>query len=430
MKTLKNYVLLVAGLFLLSTMSYGQIVLASNKDKKKKEKEAATTTAPSTETSTEVKTEEEPAEAPKTFTLAGSIDVYAHTALGKRNTAFSTGAPTTSFANLKGFSLGMANLIASYAGEKVGFTADLVFGPRGSDAVFLSGGYRNLSPGGGSGSAQIVNQLFAYLKVGEHVTFNLGQFNTFVGYEVISPTLNFHYSTSYLFSNGPFNHTGFRTDFTFGDGFVAKVAVMNPTDILEFNPVNTYTLGGQFGYTNDAGGIWLNALLGDYDGKLDTDVDGEGAESLGTTFQIDLTTGWNLGEKFYLGFNTSYQTLGTGEEIEAGEIESLDGDASSFFGAAIYPKVTISDSFGLGLRAEYFSSKKGHPLASPIAIDPITGDGSVVALTFSANYKVGGLTILPEIRLDSMSEPGGFEALNGDPEDSMISATLAAIYKF
>ncbi len=44
--------------------------------------------------------------------------------------------PLSSFADLKGFSLGMVNLIASYSGEKVGFVGDIVVGPRGQAAVF------------------------------------------------------------------------------------------------------------------------------------------------------------------------------------------------------------------------------------------------------------------------------------------------------
>ena len=432
MKTLKNYTLVLTAIVLSSTISFGQIVVtvAKKKDKDKEKKEEQTTVNNNkTEAVTEIPGEEVKQEAepePKTFTLSGSIDVYAHTALGKTNQAFGTGAPTTSFGNLKGFALGMANLIASYQGEKAGFTADLVFGPRGSDAVFNSGGYRNVA---GAGSAHIVNQLFTYLKVSDAVTFNLGQFNTFVGFEVISPTLNTHYSTSYLFSNGPFNHTGFRTDFTFGNGMVAKVAIMNPTDILEFNPVSTYTLGGQIGYSGDAGGIWLNALYGDYDGKLKKDG-GEKLTSAGNTFQIDLTTGWTLSDKFYLGFNTSMQSTGAGEvrATPTSVITDATGDASSFFGAAIYPKLTLSENFALGLRAEYFSTKKFHVLASPIYVDT-EGDGNVTEFTLSANYKVGALTLLPELRYDKLSGDG-FADSDGVPTDSMISATFAAIYKF
>ena len=90
----------------------------------------------------------------KKFNFSGSADVYWKTNLTGTNEADGDGmfnTPPTSFANRSGFALGMANLIASYEGEKVGFVADLVFGPRGEDAVFLS-----------TGSANIVNQLYVY----------------------------------------------------------------------------------------------------------------------------------------------------------------------------------------------------------------------------------------------------------------------------
>lgn len=373
----------------------------------------------------EAATEEEE----KSFTLSGSVDTYFHSSFGTTNATpgFQPNAPTTSFANLKGFGLGMANLIASYQGEKAGFTADLVFGPRGSDAVFGSGGYTNLA---GAGSAQIVNQLFAYYKLSDAVTLNLGQFNTFVGYEVISPAINVNYSTSYLFSNGPFNHTGLRADFSFGEGLVAKLAVMNPTDFLEFNPVNTYTLGGQIGKTSDAGGIWLNVLYGDQDGKLEEDGGSFGQGSNGSLFQIDLTTGWTLTDAFYLGFNASLQTTGEGEMYDVdGDIVDAGNDPSQFLGFAVYPKLTLSESFALGMRAEYFSTSKFHTLASPITIDG-EGNGSVIAVTVSGNYKVGGLTFIPEIRMDQMSEDTMFLNNDGDAVNQMLSLTLAAVYKF
>jgi hypothetical protein len=321
-------------------------------------------------------------------------------------------APSTSFADLKGFSLGMVNLIASYQGEKSGFTADVVFGPRGKAAVF----------GTASGQA-IINQMFAYYKLTDAVTLNLGQFNTFVGYEVISPAVNFHYSTSYLFSWGPFNHTGLRADFDFGDGLVGKLAIMNPTDLVEFNPVNTYTLGAQIGKTTDAGGIWLNFLYGDQDGTLDADVDAIGTTSNGTLFQADLTTGWNLSEAFYIGLNTSYQTVGEGEHVTANGVEDRGNDASSFFGVAVYPKLTLSESFALGLRAEYFSVAKRH-------LQVIGLDADVVEFTLSGNYKVGGLTFIPEVRIDKTSEDSFYKSGDTDPKDMMATLNLAAVYKF
>lgn len=368
----------------------------------------------------------------RTFTLSGSVDSYFHSSFGIKNdvSGFQPNAPTTSFANLKGFGLGMINLIASYQGEKAGFIADVVIGPRGSDAIFNSGGYGNLQ---GAGSGHLINQLLAYYKFSDAVTLNMGQFNTFVGYEVISPAININYSTSYLFSNGPFNHTGLRADFAFGEGGVAKLAIMNPTDILEFNPVNTYTLGAQIGKTSDAGGIWLNFIFGDQSGKLkEEDFDGTsgGASfSTGNLFQVDLTGGYTLSETFFLGFNASYQTIGEGEVFTAaGDVVDAGNETSSFLGFAVYPKLTLSESFALGLRGEYFSVTKAHPLASPISTDG-DGDGNVIEFTLSGNYKVGGLTFIPEIRVDKMSEDF-FINKDGESKDLMPTATLAAVYKF
>ena len=413
MKTIKICSGLLLGALLTSTVSFGQTqppVLASA--------EKVTATPPQDGTvpaEGEAKKEEE-----KTFTLSGSIDTYFRSSFGTTNTVYGGYAPSTSFSDLKGFGLGMANLIATYSGDKVGFTADLVFGPRGKAAVFNS-------------EQGIVNQMYAFYKLSEKVTLNLGQFNTFVGYEVISPAVNFHYSTSYMFSYGPFSHTGLRADFDLGGGMVAKLAVMNPTDVVEFNPVNTYTYGAQVGHSNDAGGIWLNLIYGDQDGTLDTDdevkmdEDGNPITSAGSLFQVDLTTGWNLGEKFYLGFNTSYQTVASGEGFDAeGDLQDSGGDASSFVGFAVYPKVTLSESFALGLRAEYFGIKNSH--LEIIGLDD-DGDGSVMAFTLSGNLKAGGLTFIPELRIDQSSEDS-FEDADKKFTSVMPSLNLAAVYKF
>ena len=105
------------------------------------------------------------------LSLEGSIDTYY-----KRNLSTNTDlAPATSFANGNGFSLGMFNLISSYDTKNTGFVADLVFGPRGEDAVFLS-----------TGSSNIINQLYAYWDASDNLTFTMGNFNTFLGYQLLT----------------------------------------------------------------------------------------------------------------------------------------------------------------------------------------------------------------------------------------------------
>ena len=305
----------------------------------------------------------------KTFTLSGSIDTYFRGNISGGN--FDT-APGSSFANNPGFALGMINIIAGYEGEKVGFVADMVYGPRGADAVFNSVG----------NSSSIVNQLYAYWKVSDKVTLTIGNFNTFLGYEVISPTANFNYSTSYLFSYGPFSHTGIKADFDLGGDTSLMLAVMNPTDATEYNPNGSYAFGAQLGFS----GQFVNFL---YD---------QGA------YEIDFTGGFDLSDTFFLGVNAAYFS---------------GDDAPGFYGAALYPQIATSDAFKIGLRTEYFVEDGDFG-----AIGTGVEDSSVFATTLTGDYTIGSLTIIPELRLDSASEA----AFVGDK--ALSSFALAAVYSF
>ncbi|WP_109097711.1 porin [Aquimarina sp. AU58] len=326
--------------------------------------------------------------------LSGSIDGYYRYNLEAPND--NSVAPKTSFANDNGFALGMANTVLEYEGEKVGFVADLVFGSRGEDAVFNS-----------DDSAQIINQLFVYWNVTKSIKLTFGNFNTFIGYEVISPTGNFNYSTSYMFSYGPFSHTGLKADIAISEKWSAMLAVMNPSDYTDNNPFDTYIAGAQIGYTLDNGSAFLNFRYGN---------EGEPGE-VGPTFQVDLTTGWDLTQDFYLGVNTTYVATEPQES----------GDASGFYGVALYPQYKTSEKFAIGIRGEYFSVYNGG-LTDVIGLDT-QGDGDVITATLTGNYTIGELTLKPELRIDTTSEDS---FLDNDREavKSLSSFVLGAIYKF
>lgn len=321
----------------------------------------------------------------KSFNFSGSIDAYYRTNFTAPNDENAI-APGSSFANLPGFALGMANLIASYEGEKVGFVADLVFGPRGTDAIFASPMY--------SATGNIVNQLYAFWNVSESVTLTMGNFNTFLGYEVISPVANFNYSTSYLFSYGPFSHTGLKADIALSEDLSLMVGVFNDTDLTEFNPTGDYAAGAQLGYK----GQFLNVL---YDPSF---------------FEIDFTGGFDLSEDFYLGINAAYL--------------SLEDDAGGFMGGALYPQYTISESFALGLRGEYFMEDKAFGAIGTYDEfgDPVE-DSSVFAATLTGSFTIDNLIIKPEIRFDSASDDA-FIDTDLMPSKSLGSFVLAAIYSF
>ena len=304
------------------------------------------------------------------LSLEGSVDTYFRRNLNTNSTDLT---PATSFANGNGFSLGMFNLISKYESGKTGFVADLVFGPRGEDAVFLS-----------TTSSNVVNQLYAYWNVTDKISFTMGNFNTFLGYEVISPTGNFNYSTSYMFSYGPFSHSGLKADFTLPKNFTAMLAILNATDATEFNSSNFSTLGAQLGYKD----TYLNFLLGKQDPFSEA------------TFQVDLTGGYDLSDKFYLGVNSTYNLT----------------DVDGFYGIALYPKYSFG-KLTTGVRAEYFSEIGN-------GVGAISKDANVINFTTTLDYAVDNLNLKLEYRFDKASEKV-FEQKN-----ELSSIVLAAVYSF
>jgi hypothetical protein len=294
-------------------------------------------------------------EAP-TFSVSGSVDSY------YRSSEY---APGTSFANLNGFALGMANIVLSYEGEKSGFVADLVYGPRGADAVFNS-----------TGSSSIVNQLYVYYNVSDSFTLTLGNFNTFLGYEVISPVANFNYSTSYMFSNGPFSHTGIKADISLSENTSLMLGVLNTTDATEAQPVgDDYMFGAQLGLY----GQYVNFITGN-----------------GVT-QYDFTGGLDITDSFFLGINAT----------------TYEDDSSEWSGLALYPQLSMSESFAIGVRGETFDIKD---------------DNTFTSLTLTGSYTSGNLIIKPEIRIDSADKT--VSTWSADGSDSLSSFVLAAIYSF
>ncbi len=327
--------------------------------------------------------QEEEEETKPALTFSGSVDGYYRTNFSGAptfdvdgNILTNTPDPGTAFANQTGFAVGMGNLIASYEGSKVGAVLDLVVGPRGAGATFNT----DIVDG-------IVNQAYVYWNVSDKTTLTMGRFNTFVGYEVIAPQTNFNYSTSYLFSNGPFSHVGLKANFALSDDFSLMLAVMNPWDTNNITTTGEYSFGTQLGFY----GQFLNFYY-------------DSGENGGLGTEIDFTGGFDLSDSFFFGLNAAYTTNGA--------------EDSGFYGVALYPQLSTSDSFALGLRAEYFQLTDG---------SEALGD-AVTAFTLTGSYTVDNLILKPELRLDSLK--AGFLDDKGSASDSLASFALAAIYAF
>ncbi len=305
--------------------------------------------------------------------ISGSVDTY-------YKYQFSQITGQTSFAqDINSFSLGMANIILSKEVGKASFVADIAFGPR-ADAS---------APGA-------IQNLYISYSLSNKVSVTGGFMGTFVGYEVISPTGNFNYSTSYLFSTGPFQNGGLKFDFAISEKFGFMVGVFNEFD----------------SYTNSSGGLDFGAQI--YVAPI------EGLEayfnfvtSNDSGTEIDLTATYQVTDKLMFGLNTAKRTTGQffDENVGAG---------LNFNGAALYANYSFSDSFALGVRGETYNDEDGGILSDV--------SSRVNAFTISANIGSGPLKLIPEIRFDKANEDI-FED-GEDLTDSFAQFLVAAVFSF
>ena len=325
------------------------------------------------------------------LTITGSVDAYYKYDFGesKWNT------PTSFTQSHNRFELGMGSVKLEHKTAKVDVVADLGFGKRAQDFSYND-----------EGILQAVKQLYVSYSPSSIIKFTAGSWATHVGYELVDPQLNRNYSMSYMFTNGPFFHTGLKADFTFGKSGL-MIGVANPTD-YKYVPdgvINKKFLLAQYSYTgSDLFKIFLNYVGGK---AIDTSK----------TNQFDVVITSKLSEKFSLGYNGTVSTVQYWDGYK-------NADGKSWWGSALYLNLDPTPKFGLTLRSEYFSDKNGLKLP----MGPVDGS-KVFANTLSANFKIDNLTIIPEFRIDNSSEEI-FTKKDGAPTKTAANVLLAAVYSF
>ncbi len=323
--------------------------------------------------------------------ISGSADLYYKYDFSDFRTAKGGSNIGTSFAtDQNSVSLGMLNAIIKKSVVKASFVGDVSFGPRGQ--------YQSLPGGDESNSSNsfYIQNLYATYKFSDAFSVTAGYMGTFIGYEVISPVANFNYSTSYLFTNGPFQDAGIKAQFTFSD----KVGLM----VGLFNDWNTYQdingvshLGTQLSLTPAEGWtVYLNVLTGRGAG---------GPAKYGSGTILDLTTAYQISDNFKLGFNAADY--------------SLPGNNGGYRGIALYPQISLSDGFALGARSEYFKYKDAGGIDGTLAL----------SFTLTGNIKAGPLTIIPEVRIDNNDSTPFFNN-NLAATKSASQFLMAVVYAF
>lgn len=337
----------------------------------------------------------------KSVSISGSVDgYYRYNFAGVANNY-------TSFTNSQSsFELGMASLRADATAMsgKVGATVDLGFGRRAEEFSYNDG---NDNPSSGSSkngflSLAAVKQAFVTYAASSNVKFTAGKFATHVGYELLDAPLNRNYSMSYMFTNGPFFHTGLKADITAG-----PVAFM--LGLTNYTDQSTSTTGVKNFIAQFSGGT-KNGKLKFYInysgfGGSKTGSNPSGLKSLN---QFDAVVLGTISSKFNIGYNGTVQSR-----------KPVTGTSGSWIGNALYFNFDPSEKVGLTLRSEVISDSK----------TIYYGTKSIFANTLSVDCKVGPLTIIPELRFES-AQSNYYLKSNGSGTKSTAAALVAAVYKF
>jgi Putative beta-barrel porin-2, OmpL-like. bbp2 len=342
-------------------------------------------------------------------TISGYVDAYFRFNFANAKSAGATNNKTSFTNSQNSFELGMASLKLEHTTGKVGVVADLGFGTRADEFSYNETAQAS---GGSANSKFIIKQ--AYLTYAPSSNFKLtaGSWATHVGYELVDPYLNRNYSMSYLFSYGPFFHTGIKGEYTFGKNLL-MLGIANPTD-LKSASFTQKMLIGQYSIAskNDKLKLYLN-----YQG-------GKASDAVKLN-QYDAVITGTVTDKFSVGVN------GTVQSLKQKGVNGKYGDTESWWGTALYLNVDPQPWFGLTLRGEYFDDKKFLTAATvnPLSTTGVRLGGNIFETTLSANFKIDNLTILPEFRYESASK-NLFVKDDGTGTKSTASVLLAAIYKF
>ncbi len=344
---------------------------------------------------------------PPATAITGSVDVYyRYNFANPKDHSINN---LTSFTNSQNsFELGMATVRFDHSFGKASATADLGFGRRAQEFSYNDGNGSGTTAGNGFVSLANVKQLYLSYAITDKFKLTMGKWATHIGYELLDAYANRNYSMSYMFSYGPFSHTGLKADISLTKKTAIMVGVANPTDYAttsnnsNFNTVSSvakfFIAQLSTATTNDKFKLFLNYQGGKYAPGV-------------SLSHFDVVINAVLTDKFNIGYNGTLQSR-----------KPSGGSSNSWFGSALYLNVDPTSKFGLTLRGEYFDDKND-VLGTAV---PLAG---IFATTLSANFKVDKLTIIPELRLDD-SKNNVFEKNDNTGTKSTASFILAATYTF
>ena len=383
------------------------------------------------------------------------------------------------------FALGLVQFKAMYSNKKSDMVIDLTFGPNAELGQF--GNQRAIAPPntGPQGNAfstyaagyypangnqsmlyntsAAIKQAYWTYKATSKLSFTAGQWGTHVGYEVIDAPVNYNYSLSNCFNNGPFYHVGAKANYAFSDKVALMVGLVNNWDDLTawtkqkdgvaqlfINPVHKWNI-----YLNWIGGHDDDGFKSQYG----TVIAGSSAFApnqstgnfvsnnlsyaniFGTTNYnrnlFDLTTGWQVTSKLYFGLNAAWgeynistsgagTTDSTSAQLHSYLVKTFGSTHPDWGGIALYSNYQITDWLGIGGRFEHFDDR--HQVRYICAVN------DALTVTAPITLASGHFIMKPEFRFDySPTAYNGvyyYEGANGQSRKTQTTLGVAFIYKY
>jgi hypothetical protein len=400
------------------------------------------------------------------LTLSGYLDTYYNHAFNRPKSGSLLGGGGAGRAfdrTVDQFSLGLVQFKATYSSSKVDIVADLTFGPNAelgnfgnvNNAAYTAGGfvganlYQHPVFGNLYGTSAAIKQAYGTWKATSKLSFTVGQFGTHIGYEVIDAPVNYHYSLSNLFNNGPFYHVGAKATYAFSDKISLMGGIVNNWDNLFDNNNNKSIIGQLYVKPMDGWNVYLNYIGGNGDDGLPSKgffgpAAGNSTKGNYNRHLYDITTGYQVTPKFYVGLNAAYgyyvaNNQGTEDAIKAytAGFSSKFKDSSKtkldWGGAALYVNYAITDWIGIGVRAEHFEDYWGVRYIGGVGASATSGRvGAInnsITVTVPLTLANGHFLVKPEFRFDG-SDQKIYENSAGAAINQQTTLGLATIFKW
>jgi hypothetical protein len=278
------------------------------------------------------------------------------------------------------------------AGSRLGFRADLDFGPA-TDLVHAA------EPGGADVFKTFQQGYVSYLApAGRGLQLDAGKFVTPHGAEVIEAKDNWNYSRSLLFALAiPYYHVGLRAAYPFGEKLALAAFFVNGwNNAVDNNGGKTFGLQAAL-KPHAALSIVQNVMAGP-----------EQADDDSTRFLSDTIVTWTVTPSLSLMANYDY-----GRDSQAGA-------PVSWSGVAAYARLQVTSGWALSPRFERVRDGDGFMTGTPQTIKE---------LTLTSEHKIGGALLARlEYRRDFSDQP--FFLRGEEKVQSQDTVTLGLVYGF